>query len=383
MKTELFRVDPRRIDPEIVTYCGRKLRQGALVCFPTETVYGLGANAFDAQAIDRIYEAKQRPADNPLIVHISNMDMLDGITCCAGQRRSRLLALGKIFWPGPLTLIVDRGDAIPPNVSCGLASVGIRFPRHPVAQALIQAAGVPVAAPSANLSGRPSPTLAEHVIEDLDGRVDIILDGGPCEVGVESTVFDLIGQPPTILRPGAVTLPQLQSVIGSAAEFCWKGQATGGDPSAAGQDSGNDLAEEVEKPRSPGMKYTHYAPKAKVTIYSGPQESVVRRIRKELEQAEKTGIFAGVLATEQTICYYNKDVPVLSFGDGNNGLEQASRLYACLRQFDELGVSVVLAEAVPSTGVGNAVMNRLYRAAGGRLVETGEYGEQKEGGREP
>lgn len=365
MKTEILRVDPAQIDPEIMEYCGKKLREGGLVCFPTETVYGLGASAFDARAVEAVYQAKRRPADNPLIVHISDESMLNWITSCSGLQRQRLQALGSAFWPGPLTIIVDRDDAIPPQVSCGLDTVGIRYPKHPVAKALIQAAGVPVAAPSANLSGRPSPTLAEHVIEDLNGRVDIILDGGPCAVGVESTVFDLVGNPPTILRPGAVTLPDLQRVIDGAAELGWKGRKTGG--SLSPEDGVQEDGE--EKPRSPGMKYTHYAPKARVTIYSGSPKAVATKILFEVESALAEGERPGILATTQSMLSYAVPVPVLSFGDRNNGLEQASCLYSALRQFDELGVSVVFAEAVPTVGVGNAVMNRLYRAAGGRLVE--------------
>lgn len=339
-----------------IEYCAEVIKKGGLVCFPTETVYGLGASAFNTDAVNRIYEAKGRPADNPLIVHISNMQMLDVVTDCDGFQRDCLARMADKFWPGPLTMIAHRDDAVPSNVSCGLDTVGIRFPSHSIARALIEASEIPIAAPSANLSGKPSPTRAEHVIEDMMGRVDIIIDGGCCDVGVESTVFDIAGERMSILRPGAVTLEQILTVIESADELDWMNS----DISASSN----------EKPRSPGLKYRHYAPKASVTIYSGKADKVQGRILYEINLRKNAGFCCGVLATDESICYY-KDVGVIvqSLGGRADGLKQASNLFHCLRRFDDMGVNVVFAEALPRGGAGDAVMNRLYRAAGGNIVE--------------
>lgn len=347
LKTEIFKIDPDNIDQHIIDYCGKKIREGKLVCFPTETVYGLGANALDEKAVQNIFIAKGRPQDNPLIVHISDIEMVESIASGNERELFILKQLSDKFWPGPLTQITTKNENISDSVTCGLNTVGIRFPSNMIAISLIKSAGVPVAAPSANVSGRPSPTRASHVIEDLDGRVDIIIDGGSCLVGVESTVLDISVWPPCILRPGAVTLEDLQEIIQEASEFIWQ--------------------KEVEKPRSPGMKYKHYAPNATVTLFSGDEKLVAERINEEMLKAKKAGIEAWVLASDETLCYYIHD-KVLSLGSKNNLPEQASRLYDCLRRFDELNVDVVFAEVVPSTGFGDAIMNRLYRAAGGRIV---------------
>lgn len=355
-KTEIIKIDRNKIDAEAIAYCGRVLREGGLVCFPTETVYGLGAGAYNADAVAGIYRAKGRPADNPLIVHISDCSMLELVTDCTGAQREILNRLAERFWPGPLTVITSRDDAVPPNVSCGMDTVGIRFPSHPIARALIEAAGVPVAAPSANLSGKPSPTRASHVIEDMMGRVDVIIDGGECDVGVESTVFDIAGEKMSILRPGAVTLEQLASVVASADELDW--MTPGG--------------KVIEKPRSPGLKYRHYAPNASVLIYDGTRDEITARICSEIKERKKNGFSVGVLATDESICYYKEDgIVVLSLGSLDNSLQQASNLFHCLRRFDDLGIDVVLAEALPRGGAGDAVMNRLYRAAGGALILCG------------
>ena len=355
--TEIIKIDRNDIDPQAIRRCADVLRGGGLVCFPTETVYGLGANAYRAEAVDRIYKAKGRPADNPLIVHISDCKMLDLVTDCAGTQREILNRLADRFWPGPLTVIASRAAAVPPNVSCGLDTVGIRFPSHPIARALIEAAGVPVAAPSANLSGKPSPTRASHVIEDLMGRADIIIDGGSCDVGVESTVFDIAGEKMSILRPGAVTLAHITSVVKDADALDWM-----------------HPQEErvVSKPRSPGLKYKHYAPKASVTIFDGPPDCVAIRIHAEIKLRKKEGFSVGVLATDERICYYKEvGVVVQSLGSLEDSLQQASNLFHCLRKFDDMGIDVVFAEALPRGGAGDAVMNRLYRAAGGAIILCG------------
>lgn len=352
IETEIIKIDPDNIDEAALLHCAEVLRSGGLVCFPTETVYGLGANAFDAKAVDNIFRAKGRPNDNPLIVHINSYDMLPLITCCDGAQKEALMKLGEAYWPGPLTMIADRDSAIPDCVSCGLKTVGIRMPENVIARRLIELAGVPVAAPSANLSGKPSPSCSAHVIEDLKGRVDVIIDGGDCRVGVESTVLDITGEKPEILRPGAVTLEDVSKVLGDASMCDWR----------------KDLRE-GETPKSPGMKYTHYSPNAEVVIYEGDEELVKRSIKIAAMSATLKGERVGVMTFDENMTYYLPLTNVLSLGPKNDHLGQAARLFKNLRSFDEQGVTKVLAEAVEAKGVGNAVANRLYRAAGGAVVE--------------
>ncbi len=357
MKTEIFKIDPKNIDEDIMQHCAECIRGGGLVCFPTETVYGLGANAFKADAVKNIFKAKGRPGDNPLIVHISDLDMLELVTNCTAEQRNMLDTIGAKYWPGPLTMIVSRDDAIPAEVSCGLSTVGVRFPVNPIARKLIELSGVPIAAPSANLSGKPSPSLASHVIEDLYGRVDIIIDGGACDVGVESTVLDISCGSPVILRPGAVTLENIMDIYKNAGAYDWKSSHTGGEGC------------NIENPKSPGMKYTHYSPEADVVIYDGDSELVTETIKSKVYACAVNGIKAGVLTLDEKLSDY-EDIPnVLSLGSMHDGLKQASNLFLCLRKFDELGVKQVFAESVPYVGVGDAVMNRLYRAAGGNIVQ--------------
>ncbi|MBQ8165051.1 MAG: threonylcarbamoyl-AMP synthase [Clostridia bacterium] len=356
MKTEIFKIDPHKIDTEILKYCAGCIRGGGLVCFPTETVYGLGANAFMKNSVSKIFKAKGRPSDNPLIVHISDYEMLDLVTDCTGVQREMMMKIAAKYWPGPLTMIVSRDDAIPETVSCGLSTIGIRYPVNPIARELIKLAGVPVAAPSANLSGKPSPSAASHVIEDLEGKVDIIIDGGSCDVGVESTVLDLTSGKPTILRPGAVTLEQI-SALYDAEAFDWKGSHAGGEDC------------DIENPKSPGMKYTHYSPKADVVIYEGNRENVVKIVKSEYQSAVTNGFNAGILTVDENIDFYSDLKNVISLGSVNDPKSQAAELFASLRGFDELGVQKVFAEAVPTGGVGDAVMNRLFRAAGGQIID--------------
>ncbi|MBQ8827740.1 MAG: threonylcarbamoyl-AMP synthase [Clostridia bacterium] len=355
-KTEIFKIDPENIDCEVLKYCAERLKEGALVCFPTETVYGLGANAFMRDSVKKIFKAKGRPADNPLIVHISDYSMLDGVAECNEKQREMLERIGAKYWPGPLTMIVSKHNDIPSEVSCGLSTVGIRLPVNPIARKLIEFAGVPVAAPSANLSGKPSPSLASHVIEDLNGRVDIIIDGGACGIGVESTVLDISGEKPVILRPGAVTLEDITVLYYDADEFDWKSSHAGGDDC----DIGN--------PKSPGMKYTHYSPEAEVIIYDGKRENIVREIKNVARECMKDGIPVGILAADENADTYGEFEHVLKLGSADDGLAQASNLFKLLREFDKLGVKKVFAEAVSCGGVGDAVMNRLFRSAGGNVI---------------
>jgi len=319
----------------------RLLRENEAVAFPTETVYGLGANAMDDEAIAKIFAAKGRPSDNPLIVHIGTKSQLDGIVREIPPVAEKLM---EHFWPGPLTIILPRKEGISERVTAGLNTVGVRMPDHPVALALIEEANVPVAAPSANRSGRPSPTLASHVYEDLNGKIAGIVDGGATGVGVESTVIDCTSEVPTILRPGGITKEQLEAVIGNVSL----------DPA---------LKDEKEKPKSPGMKYTHYAPKAPLSIVEGSREFIQRIV----DEKKKEGFKVGVLTTEEYQHVYSADV-VLSCGMRNDLASVATKLYDVLRNFDASGVDVIFSESFPNEGIGNAIMNRLTKAAGHHII---------------
>ncbi|AXP01146.1 MULTISPECIES: L-threonylcarbamoyladenylate synthase [Bacillus cereus group] len=317
------------------------LRENEAIAFPTETVYGLGANAMNDEAIAKIFEAKGRPSDNPLIVHIGTKSQLDGIVKEIPPVAEKLM---EHFWPGPLTIILPRKEGISEKVTAGLHTVGVRMPDHPVALALIEEANVPVAAPSANRSGRPSPTLASHVYEDLNKKIAGIVDGGATGVGVESTVIDCTSAVPTILRPGGITKEQLEAVIGTVSL----------DPA---------LKDEKEKPKSPGMKYTHYAPKAPLSIVEGSREFIQRLVDEKKEE----GFKVGVLTTEEYHHIYNADV-VLSCGVRSDLASVATKLYDVLRTFDASEVDVIFSESFPNEGIGNAIMNRLTKAAGHHII---------------
>ncbi|HFK1452467.1 MULTISPECIES: L-threonylcarbamoyladenylate synthase [Bacillus cereus group] len=317
------------------------LRENEAIAFPTETVYGLGANAMNDEAIAKIFEAKGRPSDNPLIVHIGTKSQLDGIVKEIPPVAEKLM---EHFWPGPLTIILPRKEGISEKVTAGLNTVGVRMPDHPVALALIEEANVPVAAPSANRSGRPSPTLASHVYEDLNEKIAGIVDGGATGVGVESTVIDCTSAVPTILRPGGITKEQLEAVIGTVSL----------DPA---------LKDEKEKPKSPGMKYTHYAPKAPLSIVEGSREFIQRIVDKKKEE----GFKVGVLTTEEYQHVYRADV-VLSCGVRSDLASVATKLYDVLRTFDASEVDIIFSESFPNEGIGNAIMNRLTKAAGHQII---------------
>ncbi len=317
------------------------LREGGLVAFPTETVYGLGADALNPEALQKIYQAKGRPSDNPLIVHIAEVAMLASLTTDVPPIAHQLI---DAFWPGPLTLVLPKAPIVPELVTGGLATVAVRMPDHPVALALLQAAGVPVAAPSANLSGKPSPTTAQHVWEDLTGKIEMILDGGPVGVGVESTVLDITMDPPLILRPGGITAEQLAEVLGELPEQ---------DPA---------LAETALTPRSPGMKYTHYAPAAPLILVEGSEPEMVATIQQLYQDYSKRGLKVGIMATQQTIHNYTSG-EVLLVGSRTELATVAARLYSTLREFDTRQVQVILAEGFLREKLGTAIMNRLTKAA--------------------
>ncbi|MGI6199693.1 MAG: L-threonylcarbamoyladenylate synthase [Christensenellales bacterium] len=325
--------------PGAVARAAALIRAGELVGFPTETVYGLGANALDGEAVRSIFAAKGRPADNPLIAHIAHLGQLPLVAQMVPPLAWRLMAA---FWPGPLTLLLPRAEGVPDVTTAGLSTVGVRMPAHPVARALIAKSGLPIAAPSGNRSGAPSPTRAAHMLADMDGRIPLILDGGPCSVGVESTVVDATGERPVVLRPGGVTVEMLQRVAGRV-----------------------DLAGSILRPlaegetaASPGMKYKHYAPRAQVTIYQGAPERVRAAMLARL--AAQPG--GGAL-------YFQEDAAAfapysgLSLGSRAHVEQMAARLFDALRRADELGWAYVLAPAVGTDGMGLAVMNRMGRAA--------------------
>ena len=329
-------------DGEALQLAARLFQEGELVAFPTETVYGLGANALDAEAVLRIFQAKGRPADNPLIVHIWSEDQL-GPPCEVTEAARRLMAA---YWPGPLTLLLPKKAAVPDTVTAGLTSVGVRMPSHPVAREMLRVCALPIAAPSANLSTRPSPTTAAHVYEDMNGRIPLILDGGACEVGVESTVLDMTGDIPTVLRPGAITPEMIAKVAGDARVA----------------DSVMRPLREGEAAPSPGMKHKHYAPRGRLTILKGKREDVVREIIRRYDESEN----AVILASTGNLPAYG-DRRVMDMGPDLSAA--AHSLFALLRQADDEGVARLYAEAVSDDGVGLAVMNRMARAAGFDIEE--------------
>ena len=336
------------VTPEALARAGALIRSGELVAFPTETVYGLGANALDGAAVKRIFEAKGRPGDNPLIAHISATDQLAPLIACEPSPAAR--ALMDACWPGPMTLIFPKSERVPDEVTAGLTTVAVRFPAHPAARALIDAAGVPIAAPSANRSGRPSPTTAGHVLEDMDGRIPLILDGGACQVGLESTVIDMTGDVPRVLRPGGITPKCIAEICGGVAV----------------DEAVMRPLKEGEVARSPGMKYRHYAPAGALTIVKGEAEAVERAVREMYDAALDAGKRPLILALEDHIpAYGNRRALSL----GADEAQMARNIFARLRDADDIGADAIFSEAVPADGIGLAVMNRLGRAAAFHIVE--------------
>ena len=313
MKTRIVQIDENNIDGEAVRQAGEIIRSGGLVAFPTETVYGLGGDALNPASSRKIYAAKGRPSDNPLIVHIARWEALAAIV---KKVPSEAVKLAETFWPGPLTMILEKSDLVPGETTGGLDTVAVRMPSHKTALAFIEAAGGYVAAPSANRSGRPSPTVAKYVRQDLDGRIEMILDGGDVELGLESTIVDLTEQVPTILRPGYITGQMLKSALGRVEE----------DVTILRSDSG-------QAPKAPGMKYRHYAPKGELTIISGPEQQVVDYINAQLDQWRDENKKTGVIATDATIGAYRADV-CKNAGSRLDESAMARRLYRILREFE-------------------------------------------------
>ena len=325
------------------------LKNGGLVAFPTETVYGLGANALDRNAVLSIFAAKGRPADNPLIVHIHSRDQLEPLC----RIPDNAFPLMDAFWPGPLTILCHKKPAIPDEVTAGLPTVAVRMPSHPVARSMLQVCNLPVAAPSANSTGRPSPTTAAHVLEDMDGKIPLIIDGGMCDVGVESTVLDLCHGDPVVLRPGGVTREMISDVLHCEVNV-----------------AGSVLRplRENEPALSPGMRYRHYAPRAVVTLVHGPEDHVVPLLRKLCKEQETSGKRSCVLCFSEHISLLS-DCNPHDIGSSSAPSETAHRLFDILRQLDDEGMEMVFSEVVPPEGVGLAVMNRLGRAASFRIIQ--------------
>ena len=343
METKRVKIeDTARIHDRELLEAAEILREGGLVAFPTETVYGLGANALDEAAARKIYEAKGRPSDNPLIAHVADPEDVEALVEYIPENGRKLM---EAFWPGPLTMIFPKSPAVPYGTTGGLDTVAIRMPSDPVANRLIALAGVPVAAPSANTSGRPSPTTADHVWQDMNGRIDMIIDGGPVGIGVESTIVDVSCRIPTVLRPGAITMEMLREVLGEVKI----------DPAILGP-MGADM-----KPKAPGMKYKHYAPKADVTILKGSFDAYKEYMKSHCAD----GVYA--------LCFTGEEpalpCPCVTYGRADKPDEQAHALFSALRELDARGAKTVFARCPAQEGVAMAVYNRLLRAAAFRVVE--------------
>ncbi|MCR5655078.1 MAG: threonylcarbamoyl-AMP synthase [Lachnospiraceae bacterium] len=348
METEWVKPQDGTIPAEKIKQAGDVIKRGGLVAFPTETVYGLGGDGLNPASSKKIYAAKGRPSDNPLIIHVTGREALPYIVKEIPESAEELIAH---FWPGPLTIILKKNDRVPYETTGGLDTVAVRCPSDPVARAFIDAAGGYVAAPSANTSGRPSPTEAKWVYEDMKGRIEMLLDGGSSEIGLESTIVDLTEEPPVILRPGYYTAEDLSEVLGRVDT----------DRTILSADSG-------VAPKAPGMKYRHYAPKGDLTIVSGETEAVVSYINEETKRLGAQGKRIGVIATAETIARYEADIKK-NVGDRNDPASVARTLYRVLREFDDEEADIIFSEAFSSAGLGQAVMNRLLKAAGHKVTK--------------
>ena len=360
MPARILTVDPQAPGAAAIGEAAAVLSAGGLVAFPTETVYGLGADALNPRAVERIYAAKGRPVDNPIIVHIADSDALGGLVTDVPAAAQILMVR---CWPGPLTLVLPAAPVVPTVTRGGLPTVAVRMPAHPVALALIRAAGCPVAAPSANRSGRPSPTTAQHVLADVGGLVELVLDGGPTPVGVESTVLDLTCDPPALLRPGGVSLEQLVAIVGQVTVPVLGAAAAG------------TAAPEVQAAlaRSPGTRYRHYAPRARVVLVEAlpevpPEEAGAAQPGAELSAAVRRlwdeGLRVGVMVTVEAASRVPEGAVVRVMGPRADPAAVAARLFALLRELDDAGLDAIVVEGIPEQGLGRAVMDRLRRAAG-------------------
>lgn len=349
METVIRKIDEDNIDLNAIEEAAVFLRNGDMVAFPTETVYGLGADALNETASARIYAAKGRPSDNPLIVHVSNVEQVKKLVREIPENAKKLM---DAFWPGPLTIIFKKKDVVPDGTTGGLDTVAVRMPNHKVALKLIEVSGVPIAAPSANTSGRPSPTTAGHVKDDLDGKISMILDSGAVGIGIESTIVDVTSDVPMILRPGYINRQMLEEVVGEVTI----------DKAILGPVSG-DL-----KPKAPGMKYKHYAPKADFTMFNGDTDKVVSRINTLAEKYIEQGYTVGIIASDETKDRYSNG-EIVSIGTRKDELSISKNLYKVLRDFDDMKVDYILGETFKGEKMGQAIMNRMLKAAGYNVEE--------------
>lgn len=354
MQTKLIRIDSEHIDIVKMREAATLIREGELVAFPTETVYGLGADALRPEASAKIYEAKGRPSDNPLIVHICRFEELERIAKIVPEQARKL---AEAFWPGPLTMVVWKNEKVPYTTTGGMDTVAVRMPNHPVALSLIAESGCLIAAPSANTSGKPSPTEAGHVADDMDGRIPMILDGGAVGIGIESTIVDLTEEKPMILRPGYITKQMLEEVLGEEVII---------DPGILATDT-TDPSQAGQKPKAPGMRYKHYAPKADLVLVEGDTDKVVVEINNLVVAAQIGGKRVGVIATDETMNRYKADV-VFSIGARDDEDAIAQHLYKILREFDEQDVDAIYSESFKTPRIGQAIMNRLLKAAGYQVL---------------
>ncbi len=328
---------------------GEIIRSGGLVAFPTETVYGLGADGLNADACAAIYEAKGRPSDNPLILHIVDFDQVDEITQNVSQDARKVM---EAFWPGPLTVILPKKDTVPDRTTGGLDTVAVRMPSHPEARAFIRESGRIIAAPSANTSGRPSPTMAQHVYEDMKGRIPMILDGGAVGIGIESTIVDMTGDCPLILRPGYISKEDIIGVIGQAEV----------DPAIAGREMKKDIVA-----KAPGMKYRHYAPQGQMILVEGQSRDVTAKINELVRKRQAEGYRVGVIGTDETMSYYPEEISI-SIGSREHPETVAANLYRILREMDDLGADYIYSESFFQESMGDAIMNRMLKAAGYQII---------------
>ena len=347
MDTQIIQVDEQHIQINLLRQAGEIIKAGGLVAFPTETVYGLGGDALNPDSSRKIYEAKGRPSDNPLIVHICRMEDLPYLVKEIPEAAKKL---ADAFWPGPLTMIFRKSPAVPTETTGGLATVAVRMPSHKTALSFIREAGGYVAAPSANRSGKPSPTCAKYVEEDMAGRIEMILDGGDVEIGLESTIVDMTEEIPVILRPGYITKEMLEEALGSVRE----------DGTMMSDESG-------QAPKAPGMKYRHYAPNGSLVIVDGEEARVTAYINEQLERLRREGHRTGVIGTDATIARYRGDV-CKSAGSREDENTIAKELYRILREFDDEEVTAIFSESFDTAGIGQAIMNRLLKAAGHHMI---------------
>ena len=350
MLTEVVKIEEKNIDEkakEELRKAGEIIKEGGLVAFPTETVYGLGGDALNPDSSKKIYAAKGRPSDNPLIVHVYRFEDVEKIVEDVPEAARKL---AKAFWPGPLTMIMNKNDKVPYETTGGLDTVAIRMPNNEIALKLIKQSGGYIAAPSANTSGRPSPTLARYCIEDLTGKIEMIIDGGQVGIGLESTIVDLTSEVPMILRPGYITADMLKDVLGEISI----------DRTIIDSSS-------TQRPKAPGMKYRHYAPKGQLTIVQGSQDKVVEYINTMTQKAVLDGKSVGVIGTDSTRNLYDAEV-VKSVGSRDDEKTIAHELFKVLREFDDENIDVMFSESFDENGIGQAIMNRLLKAAGHNVV---------------